>query len=648
MKKRLLLSIFVIVLFNYSYSQNPQWVWKGYLGKDTTSTGFTKPIYKDAITTDTAGNFYVINEIPAGFSAGHYIQKYTSDAKLISQIFIANQYSPSLGGFPDLQDIAVDYSGNIYVIDIDQCIIRKFDTKGNLIRYWGKYGTGNSQFNLLEGIAVDKYGAVYVADGGNNRIQKFDSTGAFIMSWGIKGSTNGKFDQPTDVSVDTAGYVYVYDYTNKRIQKFTFLGVFVSSFASAGRFLTSDMSGNTYIYENYAIKKYDANGSPILQWGTKGLGNNEFGVSSSTNYETRMYATADFHGNILIADPFRIQRFDLNGNFIICYTSGGVGNGEFYSPGEITIDRFDNVYVADIGRIQKFNAAGDFIKKIDTSALGTQFTPAFTVDTALNIYTNDGYSIRTFDSNFVFVNRWYPPYYFYYMYGQMAIDLDNILYIPCTAGIYRFTKDGTYIDQKFYSNITSCHGAFVDEKRNFYELEDGHSHVLKFDSKGKQIAEIQTAAYDPTNFAVNKYGEMAISYDASVIKYFDAAGNQYTPFWVWGSNNRQFMYPRGIAFNSHGDMYIADNNNNRVQIYENMNITKVEDSPKQTTAVIYPNPANNMITIRGTQHKEYTVFNSLGEVVLTTTNSSIDIRDLANGIYFLKAENDFIQSFIKY
>ena len=71
-----------------------------------------------------------------------------------------------------------------------------------------------------KGIAVDSSGYVYVADVWNDRIQKFDSNGNFITKWGSQGTGDGELDCPGDIAVDSSGYVYVADSENHRIQKF--------------------------------------------------------------------------------------------------------------------------------------------------------------------------------------------------------------------------------------------------------------------------------------------------------------------------------------------------------------------------------------------------------------------------------------------
>ena len=61
---------------------------------------------------------------------------------------------------------------------------------------------------------------VYVVDLGNQRVQKFDKDGNFLAKWGSYGTQDGEFRNPYGVSVDNGGNVYVVDYFNDRVQVF--------------------------------------------------------------------------------------------------------------------------------------------------------------------------------------------------------------------------------------------------------------------------------------------------------------------------------------------------------------------------------------------------------------------------------------------
>lgn len=67
-------------------------------------------------------------------------------------------------------------------------------------------------------------GDVYVNDLSNHRIQKFNSNGDFILLRGGFGGEDGLFNAPQGIAVDSAlptNNVYVADTNNNRIQKFT-------------------------------------------------------------------------------------------------------------------------------------------------------------------------------------------------------------------------------------------------------------------------------------------------------------------------------------------------------------------------------------------------------------------------------------------
>ena len=58
----------------------------------------------------------------------------------------------------------------------------------------------------------------------------------------------------------------------------------------------------------------------------------------------------------------RIQKFDINGNFIDMWGVFGAPNGELYGPFDVAVDSSGNVYVTDVNnnRVQVFNNAGGY------------------------------------------------------------------------------------------------------------------------------------------------------------------------------------------------------------------------------------------------------------------------------------------------
>jgi sugar lactone lactonase YvrE len=88
-------------------------------------------------------------------------------------------------------------------------------------------GTAAS-FNMPKGVAVDTSGNVYVGDTWNNLIRKISPGGVVttLAGSGSYGSTNGigtaaSFIIPLGIAVDTSGTVYVADSSNNLIRKIT-------------------------------------------------------------------------------------------------------------------------------------------------------------------------------------------------------------------------------------------------------------------------------------------------------------------------------------------------------------------------------------------------------------------------------------------
>lgn len=142
--------------------------------------------------------------------------------------------------------IAADAVGNIYVADFNNNQIRKITAAGVVSLLAGSTagnvnGAGAAaKFNGPRGVAVDATGNVYVADANNNVIRKVavDGTVTTFAGTGAIGNADGAgtaatFYHPAGVAVDAAGNVYVADTDNNLVRKITPAGV-VSSLAGSG------------------------------------------------------------------------------------------------------------------------------------------------------------------------------------------------------------------------------------------------------------------------------------------------------------------------------------------------------------------------------------------------------------------------------
>jgi hypothetical protein len=193
-------------------------------------------IVPSGIAVDPHGNVYIAD------SGNSRIRKVDTNG-FINTIAGTNNYGFSGDGglavnakLKSPSGMAVDSSGNIYFSDEGNDVIRKVDVNGIIttiagngsIGYSGDGGAAtNASFNHPYGLAVDGSGNVFIADEGNNVIRKVGVNGIITTlagngSAGYAGdggvATNASLSQPYGVSVDAYDDVFIADYANTRIR----------------------------------------------------------------------------------------------------------------------------------------------------------------------------------------------------------------------------------------------------------------------------------------------------------------------------------------------------------------------------------------------------------------------------------------------
>jgi len=234
--------------------------------------------YPSGIAQDIFGNVYVTdrlnNRVQEFTSSGLFIKMFgwgVKDGSNQFQVCTSNCQSGIVGSgngqFDIPESIAVDSLGNIYVGDMNNDRIQKFNSSFQYLLRWGNYGSGNGQFSRPVSMAIDSVGDIYVLDFDSFRVQKFTSNGIYITQWGSKGINDGQFYMPTKIALDSSENVYVADTWNHRIQKFTSNGVFITKWgingSGDGQFLfpegiAIDSLGNVYVGDeaNHRIQKF--------------------------------------------------------------------------------------------------------------------------------------------------------------------------------------------------------------------------------------------------------------------------------------------------------------------------------------------------------------------------------------------------------
>ena len=239
--------------------------------------------------------------------------------------------------------MSIDSIGNIFFVDPYNNRIRKIDTSGIISTIAGNGTSGSSgdggqatNATLFEiyGIANDSHGNLFMASSSGCKIRKVDivsgiistivGTGACGFSGDGGAPVTSTLNYPHDIEFDRQGNYYISDYSNERVRKVDISTNVISTFAGMGAFA----------YEGDSVP---ATSTSINPWST----------------------TADFEGNIYVADwgNFRVRIINYLNDSI--YTTAGTGTSGFTGDGmsaiiaeikhpyHVRIDKCGNLCIAD-------------------------------------------------------------------------------------------------------------------------------------------------------------------------------------------------------------------------------------------------------------------------------------------------------------
>jgi DNA-binding beta-propeller fold protein YncE len=182
------------------------------------------------IAVGVDGRVYVTTPYPNG-PPPFYLTAYTTTGAYLGPVGTLGSGPGQLG---QAMDVAVDVSGNLYVMDWTNFRVDVLTNSGGHVTEWGSYGSGPGQFHGPLAIAVSPDGLVYVTDDDNQRVEVFTTGGAFVRQWGSCGNGPGQFAGPWGIALDATGNVYVADAANNRIQVFTGSGEFLTQWGTLG------------------------------------------------------------------------------------------------------------------------------------------------------------------------------------------------------------------------------------------------------------------------------------------------------------------------------------------------------------------------------------------------------------------------------
>ncbi len=454
--------------------------------------------------------------------------------------------------------LAIDSKGNLYFADTQNNRIRMIDPSGIIhavagngtAGFSGDGGPANAaSLNYPYGVAIDGTGRILIADTANNRIRLVDPTTQVIQT--LAGGNAGNsgdggpaaqalFNNPRNLTVDSAGNIYIADESNHKIRRIstsstitTVAGTGASGYsgdgaqASAARlnypFAVVVDSQQLYIADTYnmVIRRVDLGTGIISTFAGTGrqafFGDNGPASAAQLNLPKAITATPDHH--IVIADTYNFRiRAVVNGTIstlaglgTFAGNTGPASSALLDYPGQVSLDANGNLLIADTDNhcIRRVDSSGAISTVAGIcQAFGSPQEGATAIATTLEV----------------------PA-------GVVADKAGNIYIADTGNGKIRKVDSA--------GRLTTVAPAASFSNATFLALDSAQTNLYVSDSGVSGIAKINLASGAATVFA----GGASAGYSGD--------GGRAT--------KAQLNAPAGLAFDSQGNLYIADTGNNRVR-----------------------------------------------------------------------------------
>ena len=180
--------------------------------------------------------------------------------------------------------------------------------------------------------------------------------------------------------------------------------------------------------------------------------------------------------------------------------------------------------------------------------------------------------------------------------GQTAIVTDSqdrvYLFNRSLHPLIVLDREGNYLDSWGGGVLTDAHGMFIDSEDNLYLPVKNNHVVLKYTSRGnlllimgvrdeptdtgyagdsrEPVARAAGPFNSPSDIALSPAGDIYISdgYGNARVHKFSGAGNH---LFSWGAPGKnlpgEFHIPHGVWVHRDGRVFVADRENNRIQIF---------------------------------------------------------------------------------
>ena len=555
------------------------WTANALVGGDAkaTGTGLWNP---QGVAVDREGNAYVVDASDA------LVLRIDAATGVITTVAgtgtdgFAGDGGPAIyAQFAYAAGIAVDGLGNIFVADNGNNRIRRIDAITGIITtvagdadhaFISGDGVPATSASLWHpfGVAVDGLGDLYIADTANGRVRRVDVTTGLIST--VVGSGNGQsagdggpataaiVSSPYGVVFDAAGNLFVSEEYGHRVRRVAAATGVITTYAGTGtggfagdngpattaqlqnpQGIALDPAGNLYIadYGNHRIRRVDATTHMISTVaGTDASGFAGDGGEAKAASISAYSVAVDNAGDIFIADADNQRIREVNAGGVISTAAGTGSRGfsgdggaataaPFMQPTSIALDAAGDIVIAELGnaRVRRIDATTGVISTI---AGGDGYAALGDGGLAVNANAGEPCSVR-FDA------------------------AGNLYFVDLENAVVRRIDATTSIITTVAGNGTN---GFSGDGGPATSAELNEPVALAIDGQGNIFIS------DSSNHRIRRV-------DATTGKISTVAGNGTGGFSQDGiaATSSELYFPLGIAVDSAGNLWIADNANNRVR-----------------------------------------------------------------------------------
>jgi hypothetical protein len=197
-----------------------------------------------AMAGDAQGNFYILHRPME--------QKLDADPIVVvdPKGNVLRSFGKGLFNIP--HGIRVDAAGNVWTVDANTSIVRKFSNDGKELMKIevGGIPQPDRAFCGATDVAFGNAGQIYISDGYcNGRVVEYTAGGEKVKEFGTRGTENGQLNNAHGIAMGPDGNIYVADRESGRVQWFTVDGKFLGTKKFGGQLFSVSVarSGDVFV-----------------------------------------------------------------------------------------------------------------------------------------------------------------------------------------------------------------------------------------------------------------------------------------------------------------------------------------------------------------------------------------------------------------